>query len=265
MKATLGIATEEPRVNNTEEPRVNNSIDKPSLAKPSIDKPRKWFRKAIKILWITSISVVFLYFFAGLIWRFSGSNQWELAADKNGVKVYTLKMPGSDILQVKGVMRYRSTLAGAVKLDTTNNTLVEVGATDIADLGGDDQAKYSTFRFNMGFPFQPREYVTRTQIYQNPITKTVLVETWAVPDKMPPNPCCFRVNELHNSQRITPLENGEIEWEYTMNQDLGGFLPAYLQNYGRVKLMARWMPLIQTWLLEPKFNYQTAKFSFIQE
>ena len=162
-------------------------------------------------------------------------------------------------------MRYRSTLAAAVKLDTTNNTLFEVGATGIADLGGDDQAKYSTFRFNMGRRFLPREYVTRTLIYQNPITKTILVQTWATPDKMPPNPCCFRVNELHNSQRITPLGNGEIEWEYVMNQDLGGFVPAFLQNYGRVKVMAFWMPLIQKWLLEPKFNYQAAKFSWIQE
>jgi hypothetical protein len=82
---------------------------------------------------------------------------------------------------------------------------------------------------------------------------------------MPPNPCCFRVNELHNSQRITPLGNGELEWEYVMNQNIGGFVPAYLQNYGRVKTMSRWMPLIQRWLLEPKFNYQAAKFSWIQE
>ena len=231
----------------------------------SINKPRRWFRKSIKVLGIASISVVFLYFFAGLIWTFSGSNQWELAAEKNGVKVYTLKMPGSDILQVKGVTRYRSTLAAAVKINTTNNTLVEVGAKGIGDLGGDDQAKYSTFRFNLGFPFQPREYVTRTQIYQNPITKTVLVETWAAPDKMPPNPCCFRVNELHNSQRITPLGNGELEWEYTMNQNMGGFFPNFLENRGRVGIMYIWMPLIQKWLLEPKYNYQAAKFSWIQE
>jgi hypothetical protein len=253
----MTLKIEEPITAKVEATSVNNSIDKP--------RKRKWLRKSIKILGIAGISVFFLYFLAGVIWRFSGSNQWELAYEKNGVKVYTLKMPGSDILQVKGVMRYRSTLAGAVKINSTNNTLVEVGAKGIADLGGDDQAKYSTFRFNLGFPFQPREYVTRTQIYQNPITKTVLIETWAVPDKMPPNPCCFRVNELHNSQRITPLGNGELEWEYVMNQNIGGFVPAYLQNYGRVKTMSRWMPLIQRWLLEPKFNYQAAKFSWIQE
>src|SRR6478672_6912009 len=105
-----------------------------------INKPRRWFRKSIKILGIAGISVFFLYSLAGLIWRFSGSNQWELAAEKNGAKVYTLKMPGSDMLQVKGVMRYRSTLAGMVKLDTINDSLVAAGATHIADLGGDDQA-----------------------------------------------------------------------------------------------------------------------------
>jgi hypothetical protein len=44
--------------------------------KNKIDKPRKWLRKSIKILGIAGISVFFLYFLAGLIWRFSGSNQW---------------------------------------------------------------------------------------------------------------------------------------------------------------------------------------------
>jgi len=233
--------------------------------KNTIDKPRKWLRKSIKILGIAGISVFFLYFLAGLIWRFSGSNQWELAAEKNGAKVYTLKMPGSDILQVKGVARYRSTLAGMVKLDTINDSLVAAGATGIADLGGDDQVKYSTFRFKLGFLFQPREYVTRTQIYQNPITKTVLIQTRAVPEKMPPSPCCFRVTELNNSQRITPLGNGEIEVEYVMNQNMGGFFPNFLENRGRVGIMSIWMPLIQRWLLDPKINCQAAKFSWIQE
>jgi hypothetical protein len=233
--------------------------------KNTIDKPRKWLRKSIKILGIAGISVFFLYFLAGLIWRFSGSNQWELAAEKNGAKIYTLKVPGSDILQVKGVMRYRSTVAGMVKLDTINDSLVAAGATGIADLGGDDQVKYSTFRFKLPFLFQPREYVTRTQIYQNPITKTVLIQTWAVPEKMPPSPCCFRVTELHNSQRITPLGNGEIEVEYVMNQNMGGFFPDFLQNRGRVGIMSIWMPLIQRWLLDPKINCQAAKFSWIQE
>lgn len=261
----MSVKVEEPMsINVTEVMPVNNSA---MPVNNSIDKPRKrrWLRKSLKILGIAGISVFFLYSLAGLIWRFSGSNQWELAGEKNGVKVYTLKMPGSDILQVKGVMRYRSTLAGAVKLDTTNYTLVEVHAAGIADLGGDDQAKYSTFRFNLGRPFLPREYVTRTLIYQNPITKTVLVQTWATPERMPPNPCCFRVNDLHNSQRITPLGNGEIEWEYTMNQNMGGFFPNFLENRGRVGIMYIWMPLIQRWLLEPKYNYQAAKFSWIQE
>lgn len=250
---------------------VMNSIDKPKGSDTAswIDGKWKtlkpWLRKSIKVLCIASLSLVVVYFVAGLIWRYSGSNQWKLVREENGVKVYTLKMPGSDLMQVKGVTRYRSTLAGAVKLDTTFDTLEVVGAEGIADLGGDDKVKYTTFRFDLGFPFQPREYVTRTQIYQNPINKEVFVETWAAPDKMPPNSCCFRVNEMHNSQHITPLGNGEIEWEYTMNMNIGGFVPAYLQNYGRVKTMSVWMPMIGRWLREPKFNYQAAKFSWIQE
>jgi hypothetical protein len=43
------------------------------------------------------------------------SNRWGLSLGKNGEKVYTLKESGVNMIQVKGHVRIRSTLAGTVR------------------------------------------------------------------------------------------------------------------------------------------------------
>src|SRR5262245_52056965 len=77
-----------------------------------VAKPKTWVKRLLKVLLIMSVSLVALYFVASLAWRFSGSNEWKLVQDENGVKIYALKAPGSDLTKVKGVTRVRSTLSG---------------------------------------------------------------------------------------------------------------------------------------------------------
>src|SRR5262245_48594044 len=77
-------------------------------------KSKPWGRRLAKILFRVSVSVVVLLFLAQLIWRFSGSNQWELVQEKDGIRVYSLKTPGSDLLQFRAIGRIRSTLSGVV-------------------------------------------------------------------------------------------------------------------------------------------------------
>src|SRR6516164_888985 len=82
----------------------------------SAAQPRTLGRKTLSVLLRVGVSLLALYFIAGVIWRYSGSNKWEFVGEKNGVKVYSLKQPGADLKQMKGVLRVRSTLAGLVKL-----------------------------------------------------------------------------------------------------------------------------------------------------
>src|SRR5215475_5993657 len=66
-------------------------------------KPRTWVRRLVKIVAYVSVALVALYVVASAAWRYSGSNNWEFTEERNGVKVYTLKSPGSDLTQVKGI------------------------------------------------------------------------------------------------------------------------------------------------------------------
>lgn len=230
----------------------------------SVAKPKARVRRFLDVVLRVSAGLLALYFVAGAVWRYSGSNQWEFVGEKNGVKVYSLKEPGSDLKQMKGVLRVHSTLAGLVKLmqDPAFSNKMGLKETRIFERVN-DQLLYSYFQAPLPFPFQTREFVVRTQSYQNPLTKEVLMEVVAAPDRLPPNGCCFRVTDMNNTIRFTPLENGQVEIEYVQNVNEGGYLPDLLLNTMRPKVMYYGLPKLQNFL--DRKEYQDAKVDFITE
>jgi hypothetical protein len=227
-------------------------------------KPGTWVRRLVKVVALVSVALIALIIVASAAWRFSGSNKWEFAEERNGVKVYTLKTPGSDLIQVKGVVRLRSTLSGIMKFLLDPSTTNDYGYHEQRTIERvDDWLSYSSFRLDLPSPIQTREFVIRTQIHQDPHTKEVLIVVTAVPDKAPPNECCFRVTEMNNTWRFTPLGDGQLELEYVNNTDMGGFMPDLLMNMQRPKFVAEVLSKLQG-LLDQK-NYQNAKLDFIKE
>lgn len=238
--------------------QLNSEKEKPTV------KTRRWGKKLLRILSVVSISFVALYFGARLVWRFSGSNHWELIQEKNGVKVYSLKAPGSDLQKFKGTIRLHSTLSSLVKMFQDPDICLESGcASSIVVERVDDQQQFYDFRYKLPFPFRARQFVAREQFYQNPHTKAVLVEVVAAPDKTPPDDCCFRVTDMNNTWLFTPLDNGEIDVEWVLNMNEGGFIPDLMLNKLRPKVMFAVLPKLQVWVTREK--YRDAKFDFIKE
>ncbi|MBO0800143.1 MAG: hypothetical protein J2P31_15085 [Blastocatellia bacterium] len=226
-------------------------------------RPGTWVRRLVRVVALASVALVALYVAASLIWRFSGSNQWELARDQDGVKVYTLKAPGSDLIQAKGVTQVHSTLGGLVKLMTDPSTCDGAGCHAESNNRVDEWLEYASFTIDLPFPFQNREFAIRSHIHQDPRTKEILVVVGAAPDRFPPNDCCFRVTEMNNTWRFTPLENGLVEVEFVYNLNLGGYIPVLLMNTQRPKRVADALLAMKDML--PKKKYQDAKLDYIKE
>jgi hypothetical protein len=211
-----------------------------------------------------SVTLVALYFVASSVWRYSGSNQWELVGERKGVKVYSLKAPGADLTQVKGVVRVKASMASLVKLMQDPKLCKDLGCTDSVIVKRvDDQLQYSTFRYKLPFPFRPRDFVVRTEVYQNPMTKEVLLEYAAAPEKAPANNCCFRVTDMNNTWRFTPVGNGLVEIEYVQNMNEGGFIPNLALNTMRPKILFAVLPRLQRFA--DREEYRNARFDFIRE
>jgi len=198
------------------------------------------------------------------IWKFSGSNQWEFEFEKNGVKVYSLKTPGSDRIQIKGVVLARATLGHIVRYNQDPTVCALSGCIESRVIERvDDQVQYNTFRYNFPSPYKPREYVVRAQFHQNPRTKEVFLEYAAAPDKLPPNSCCLRVTDMYNTWRFTPLENGMVEVEQVLNMSNGEFAPDWWNKKKNLESMAFRLSTMQArW---DKRKYTDEKFDFLQE
>jgi hypothetical protein len=226
-------------------------------------KTRTWGRKIAKVLLSAGVALVVLFFVAQLIWRFSGSNQWELAMEKDGIKVYSLKVPGEDLMQFRAIGRIHSTLPGIVAWMKDPEACLPQGCTEsheIEHVG--DQLQYNYFQYDYA-PFNKRDFVIRTQFYQNPDNKEILMNVAAVADKVPARAGFFRVTNLNNKWRFSPLENGQLEVEVENNLDPGGFVPNFMFNRGRPRSLYYILAHLESWVGKDK--YQNSKFDFIKE
>lgn len=226
-----------------------------------VTKPKSWRRRLARILFRVSVSLVVLMFFVQLIWKFSGSNQWELALERDGIKVYSLKTPGTEVVQFKAIGRIHSTLAGVVAWMKNPDTCRVQGCTESYEIERvGDQLQYNYFQYDFS-PFGKRDFVIRSQFYQNPNTKEVLLTVAAVADKVPRKDGFLRVTDMNNKWRLTPLENGQLEVEIENNLDFGGYAPMAAFNLKRPESMHNTLMQLQGWTEK----YQNAKFDFIKE
>lgn len=235
----------------------NKKIENPAA------KSTNWGRRLAKILFRTGVSVVVLLFFAQLIWKFSGSNKWEQVLEKDGIKVYSLKSPGSDLLQFKAIGRIHSTLPGIVAWLQDPNACLVQGCTEshILEQVG-EQLQYDYFQYDWA-PFGKRDFAISSQFYQNPNTKQVVMTVGAIPDRVPLKEGFFRVTNLNNRWRLTPLDNNQVEIQIENNMDPGGTVPTMMFNRRRPKGMYEILSHLEGWVNKEK--YQTAKFDFIKE
>lgn len=226
-------------------------------------KSRTWGRKLARILFRVSLSLVVVLFFAQLIYRLSGSNQWELVLEKDGIKAYSLKAPGSDLVQFKAVGRIHSTLPGIVAWMKDTNACKVQGCTESIEVERvGDQLQYNYFQYDFS-PFGKRDFMIRSQFYQNPETKEVLLTVAAIADRFPRKEGFFRVTNMNNKWRLTPLDNGQVEVEIENNLDPGGLFTATLFNMRRPEGMYDILTHLEKWVNKEK--YQNAKFDFIKE
>jgi hypothetical protein len=230
----------------------------------SVAKPRTRLRKVGRGLVIAFVSLLAVYFVARLALRFSGSNQWELIRNENGVKIYTLKQPGNDLKLVKGVVRVRSTLSAAVAWLSDGDTCKESGCHGEKNIEAkEEELQYAYMRFDLPFMFKTRDVVLRIHFDQLPRTKEVWAAYIATPEKEPLHDCCLRITNMSNYWRLTPVGNGIIEMEYVMNMDWGGFFPDPLSNIGRPQFLYSGMKDLQKYVSREK--YQNIRYSYIQE
>jgi hypothetical protein len=219
-----------------------------------------------KIFWIGLLSLAAIGLSAHLIWKYSGNSQWELIrVTKKGVKLYARKVPGETVKQFKGVIRVRTTL-DTIMAASQDPSICDHGCYDSKMLERvSERSQFYAAKFSYPFHFSAREMVFEQRFSLLPQTRTLFVEVIATPEKLPPNACCVRVEKMHNTWQYTPVGNGEIELEYVLNMDDGGFFPYPLANYGAPIFIRQVLPEMQATFDKQHQKDPNVKFALLTE
>ena len=80
------------------------------------------------------------------------------------------------------------------------------------------------------WPVSDRDVVTYVSVSQDPVSKAIILTSNGVPDYIPEKQGYVRVPELKASWVLLPLPNGKIHVIFTIEINLGGFIPRWATN-----------------------------------
>lgn len=221
----------------------------------------------IALIVVEVLLVIFIIASSHSLWKNSGSGEWKLKSDKKGMRVYTLKTPGETWIKIKIIGRLRAKLASIITLMRNPDSAEDVGMFDshyINGSGSDPKLVYYTFKQKLFPPFKHREFVVKSEFSQDPETKEMKFNFVAAPDKLPFNKRYHRVTKMHNKWRYTPLESGEVEYEFIYDAvDPGGYFPYALANW----LIPAMLPFAFSKMpkILDKEKYRNAKADYVLE
>lgn len=208
---------------------------------------------------------------ADRLWKMSGSSEWKLAKEVDGVRVYTLKAPGDKLIKLKTIMVGDYSLNQLVAVHLVDDNLETCkewipGCMQMTRIKDWDDTHYDLDMWLVDFPapLSDRELLISTMIRQDPASKAVTVDAVALPNALPHTKGVLRVERMHNLWSFRPQANGQTEVELIQDTDMGGFFPYFMFNLITVDESVKFFSVdLRNFLKKEK--YINAKFDWIQE
>jgi hypothetical protein len=222
---------------------------------------RSKLRTAMKIVGKTmlwgGVLAAALLTIAHLTWKYSGSGQWRLIRESNGVKVYAMKSPGDTLEKFRAVGQIRVTTK-QVELamrDTSSEACADfVPGCNSGEIleAWTPQSQYYVQYYRVEFPrpFAPRDLVLKTAFSLEPDGKTLQVQCTSQPGRRSEDAGYVRVDKMRNTWRFTPIENGKVEVEFVADYDMK--VPYFLFNHEIPAALCSLLPHLQEVLNKPK-------------
>jgi ribosome-associated toxin RatA of RatAB toxin-antitoxin module len=193
-------------------------------------------------------------------------SKWELAKDKQGVKVYTRKVKGIDLKEFRGVMTIKTSLTSLVALVSD----AEAAPDWLANCSKSKVLKRinpsETYVYSLSkapWPVMDRDSIIHSLISQDPTTLVVTIKQTGKPDYIKAKNKIARVKRIQGFWQLTPQKNGKVEVVYQALSDPGGAIPAWLINASLVS--QPYETLLKIPSVIKKAKYRKAKLEFIKE
>lgn len=163
---------------------------------------------------------------------FTIANEWELAKNSNGVKVYTRKAEGTDILEFKAITTVKSNMKSLeVIMDDVvdyKNWQANIETVKILKQVNSSE-KYVYYTTDVPWPITSRDMIFN--IKKTTSSAGILLYTvTSAANYTAEDSDYIRMKEANGSWTFTPQSNGNIEVVYKFFGDPRGSLPDWVIN-----------------------------------
>ena len=159
------------------------------------------------------------------------AEDWKLARDENGIKVYLSQPIGSDYQSFRGVARIKADIPTLSRLQENLTIACKwlYACADMRLLKVDGNKTFVYLTTDLPAPASVRDMVlqVQTELLDN---GTVIRHLSAIKGMEPEVDGVIRVNELHGEWIMVPRGERETEVTYQMQADPAGAIPAWLAN-----------------------------------
>ena len=158
---------------------------------------------------------------------------WELKKEKNGVKVFTRSIEGSNFKEFKSVGVHSGSMSSLISVlqDDSNFCNWFPDCKEFKLLKKPSRLeRYQYMVVKAPFPVNNRDTIQHTVLNQDPVTKTVTINLSASPEIIPEVHGTVRVPKSKGVWKFTPLENNQVEVLFQLHSDPGGSLPEWVAN-----------------------------------
>jgi hypothetical protein len=177
--------------------------------------------------------IVILSFIILLTALSSAAQTWELKVDQEGIKVYTRKIEGSNVVQFKGEATVKSNLGGILALIDSvpeyprwmHNCGESRRIKKLSQSSG-----YSYYVIDAPWPVSDRDACVFYQVKQDPATKVVTISITGVKDYLPEADGRVRIPLVNASWQLIPVSRGVTKVVYQAHSEIGGYVPAAIVN-----------------------------------
>jgi len=157
--------------------------------------------------------------------------EWNLAKNKNNIKVYTRKLPNAKLKDYKAVMELNATVNQVIDviLDFENykNWFASTATCYLLEKRGENEL-YQYYEAKAPWPVDNRDVITQFIIEK--IDNGIRLNQKGIPDFIPKKDGIVRIPNFEGYWEVTDIGAGKVKVVQFAASNPGGSIPAWLAN-----------------------------------
>lgn len=215
---------------------------------------------------MTTIQKLTCIFFVSFSSQTFAQKDWELAKEKNGIKVYSKYNSKNGLKELKSIYIFENTKLSTFysifsDVENCKKWTKDVKYSKILKQVSETET-YEYYQITVPWPFQNRDVVYNIKYSFDEKDKSLHLKAKANPTYVSEEDNVVRIEDSYASWKFTKLENGKVQVENHLFANPKGF-PAWIVNIFAIESPVTMMKSLQNFVRLPQ--HQNRTFAFIKE